>query len=65
VLQIDVELRWCGLKLAGIACAALARPRMALLGGDRAAPYPCIIGDHTLRIAAERTYFDGRGIRLG
>src|SRR5262245_37562373 len=31
-----------------------------LLGGGRAAPYQCTIGDRTLRIDAERTFFDAQ-----
>ena len=35
------------------------------LGGGRAAPYECSIGDRLLKIDAERTYYDINGHKLG
>jgi hypothetical protein len=66
VSQIEVELRKRDLKVPGIGCiAARHGNQWRLLGGGRAAPYECRIGDRTLRIDAERTYFDANGHRLG
>ena len=54
------------LKVRGMLCMAASHgTEWKLLGGGRAAPYECRIGDRTLRIDAERTYFDGQGHRLG
>jgi len=56
VRQIDVELRRRDFKSAGIVCVgALHGQEWRPLGGGRAAPYQCTIGDRTLRIDAERT----------
>jgi hypothetical protein len=66
VRQIDVELRRRDLKPVAILCsAAVHGEEWRLLGGSRAAPYQCTIGDRALRIDAERTYFDAQGHRLG
>jgi hypothetical protein len=66
VSQIEVELRRRDLKVAGMVCiAAQHGNQWKLLGGGRAAPYECRIGDRTLRIDAERTYFDAQGHKLG
>ena len=35
------------------------------LGGGRAAPYQCEIGRRSLRIEADRVYFDARGKLVG
>ena len=65
-LQIEVELRRRDLKVPEIACVAAQHDdQWRLLGGGLAAPYACRIGERTLRIDAERTYFDGNGRRLG
>jgi len=62
VRRIDVEPRRRDLKLADIACvAALHGQEWRLLGSGRAAPYRCTIADRTLRIDAERTFFDAQG----
>src|SRR5262245_59026294 len=55
--QIDVELRRNHLKEGDVSCGA------APLGarGGQGAPYRCQFGDRTLRIEADRTFFDGRG----
>ena len=54
------------LKIPGIVCiSAQHGNQWRLLGGGRAAPYECRIGERTVRIDAERTYFDANGHRLG
>jgi hypothetical protein len=64
--QIEVEVRRRDLKIAGMVCMAASHGNeWRLLGGGRAAPYECRIGDLTLRIDAQRTYFDAQGHRLG
>jgi len=64
--QIEVELRRRDLKVPEIACVAAQHSNQwRLLGGGHAAPYACRIGERTVRIDAERTYFDGNGRRLG
>jgi hypothetical protein len=64
--QIDVELRRNYLKEGDVACgAAPLGGQWRSLGGGRGAPYQCQFGDRTLRIEADRTYFDVRGKRLG
>ena len=64
--QIEVELRKRDLKVPEIVCiAARHGNQWRLLGGGRAAPYECRIGDRTLRIDAERIYFDANGRKLG
>ena len=58
--QIDVELRRNYLKEGDVTCAAAPLG----VGGGGGAPYQCQFGDRTLRIEADRTFFDGRGKRL-
>ena len=66
VSQIEVELRKRDLKVPGIVCiAARHGNQWRQLGGGRAAPYECRIGDRTVRIDAERIYFDANGRKLG
>ena len=66
VSQIEVELRKRDLKVPEIVCiAARHGNQWRLLGGGRAAPYGCTIGDRTVRIDAERVYFDANGRKLG
>ena len=66
VSQIEVELRKRDLKAPSMACSAAQHgSEWRLLGGGRAAPYECRIGERSLRIDAVRTYFDANGRRLG
>jgi hypothetical protein len=66
VSQIEVELRKRDLKVPEIVCIANRHGNQwRLLGGGRAAPYECSIGDRSLRIDAERVYFDANGRKLG
>jgi len=66
VSQIEVELRKRDLKVPEIVCIADRHGNQwRLLGGGRAAPYECSIGDRSLRIDAERVYFDANGRKLG
>jgi hypothetical protein len=64
--QIDVELRKRDLKAFEAVCiAARHGDHWKYLGGGRAAPYECQIGDRTVMIEADRSYFDVNGKRLG
>jgi hypothetical protein len=66
VSQIEVEVRRRDLKVAGLVCiAARHGNQWRFLGGGRAAPYECSIGDRSLRIDADRTYYDINGRKLG
>jgi hypothetical protein len=66
VRQIEVELRKRDLKAPGLACTAAQHgSEWRLLGGGRAAPYECRIGERALRIDAVRIYFDVNGRKLG
>ena len=66
VSQIEVELRKRDLTVPEIVCIANRHgSQWRLLGGGRAAPYECSIGDRSLRIDAERVYFDASGRKLG
>jgi hypothetical protein len=66
VHQIDVELRRRALKLGGIVgIGASHGEEWRPLDGGRAAPHPCSMGDRTLRIDAERPYFEPQGNKLG
>jgi len=60
--QIDVELRRSYLKEGDVTCvASLLGDQWKSMSGGQCAPYQCRFGDRTLRIEAERTYFDARG----
>jgi hypothetical protein len=64
--QIDVELRRNYLKEGDVTCVASPLGgRLRSMGGGRGAPYQCQFGDRTLRIEADRTFFDVGGKRLG
>jgi|GEM_PF-1280844 len=64
--EIEVELRKQDLKIGEIVCVGARHgSQWRFLGGGRAAPYECGIGDRTLSIEADRTYYDVNGRRLG
>ncbi len=66
VEEIEAELGKNGLKAGGVTClGARHGNHWTYLGGARAAPYQCKIGQHSLRIEADRVYFDARGRLLG
>jgi hypothetical protein len=66
VREIEVELRKRDLKVGEVTCiAARHGNHWKHLGGGRAAPYECTIGDRELKIDAERTYLDANGRKLG
>jgi hypothetical protein len=66
VSEIDVELRKRDIKANQVICiGARHGNQWKHLGGGRAAPYACEIGDRRLTVEADRTYFDINGKRLG
>jgi len=66
VNEIQLELDRNNLKANEVTCiAARHGNHWTYLGGGRAAPYECKIGRRTLKIEADRVYFDSRGKRLG
>jgi hypothetical protein len=66
VTEIDVALRRRDLKVGDVICVAARHGNQwRHLSGGRAAPYQCRIGDQTLVIEAQRSYWDRRGRRLG
>jgi hypothetical protein len=66
VAEIQAELAKNNLKADGVTCiAARHGNHWTYLGGGRAAPYECEIGKRTIRIEADRVYFDERGRLLG
>jgi hypothetical protein len=66
VTEIEVELGKNNLKAEAVTCmGARHGNHWTYLGGARAAPYQCEIGQRTLKIEADRVYFDRRGKRLG
>jgi hypothetical protein len=66
VAEIQTELAKNSLKAGGVTCiAARHGNHWTYLGGGRAAPYECKIGQRTLKIEADRIYFDSRGKPLG
>jgi hypothetical protein len=66
VSQIEVELRRRDLKIPDAVCiSARHGNQWRFLSGGRAAPYECTIADRTLRIDADRTYYDINGRKLG
>jgi hypothetical protein len=66
VSEIQLELDSNDLKANQVTCiAARHGNHWTYLGGGRAAPYRCEIGRRTLKIEADRVYFDSRGKRLG
>ena len=64
--EIDAERRKKDLKVGEVICSAARHGNQwTHLGGGRAAPYECPIGDRTVKIDADRTYFDINGKKLG
>jgi hypothetical protein len=66
VLEIQAELGNNNLKAENVSClGARHGNQWKYLGGGRAAPYQCDIGQRSLNIEADRVYFDPRGKLLG
>ena len=66
VAEIQAELTKNNLKPADLACTAARHGNQwTFLGGGRAAPYECEIGQRSIVIEADRIYFDARGKSLG
>jgi hypothetical protein len=64
--EIQAELNKNNLKSENVTCiGARHGSHWTYLGGGRAAPYECGIGPRSLRIEADRVYFDARGKLLG
>ena len=66
VAEIKAELDKNNLKPADVICVAARHGNhWKYLGGGRAAPYECEIGQRSIAIEADRLYFDARGKPLG
>jgi hypothetical protein len=66
VAEIQAELGKNNLRTGDVIClGARHGNHWTYLGGGRAAPYQCEIGKRSLRIEADRVYFDARGKLLG
>jgi len=66
VTEIRAELDKSGLKPENVTClGARHGNHWTYLGGGRAAPYQCEIGRRSLKIVADRVYFDAHGRLLG
>jgi hypothetical protein len=66
VAEIQAELGKNNLRTGDVTClGARHGNHWTYLGGGRAAPYQCEIGKRSLRIEADRVYFDARGKLLG
>jgi hypothetical protein len=66
VAEIKAELSKNNLKPGDVTClGARHGNHWTYLGGGRAAPYRCEIGRRSLKIEADRVYFDARGKLLG
>ena len=66
VTEIEAELRKRDMKVGQFIC--IAEPHgnhWRHLAGRGTSPYECEIGKRTLRVEADRTYFDVNGKRLG
>jgi hypothetical protein len=62
IAEIRAELAKTNLKPDAVTCIAARRGNQwKYLGGGRAAPYECEIGKRTIKIEADRVYFDERG----
>jgi hypothetical protein len=66
VAEIQAELNKDKLRSGDVTClGARHGNHWTYLGGGRAAPYRCEIGQRSLQIEADRIYFDIRGKLLG
>ena len=66
VAEIQAELSKNNLKPGDVTCiGARHGNQWTYLGGGRAAPYGCEIGQRSLSIEADRVYFDASGKLLG
>ena len=66
VAEIQAELGNNSLKPENVTClGARHGNHWKYLGGGRAAPYDCDIGQRSLHIEADRIYFGARGKLLG
>ncbi len=66
VAEIQAELSKNNLKPSEVICGAARHGNQwTYLGGGRAAPYECEVGQRSLQIEADRVYFDARGKPLG
>ena len=66
VAEIRAELDSINLKPGQVTCiGARHGNHWEYLGGSRAAPYQCEIGRRSLKIEADRVYFDARGKPVG
>ena len=66
VSEINAELGKAQLKAENVTCIGARHGNLwTFLGGARAAPYECRIGQRTLVIAADRIYLDSHGKVLG
>ena len=66
VAEIRAELDKNSLKPGDVTCiGARHGNHWKYLGGGRAAPYECEIGQRSLKIEADRVYFDASGKLLG
>ena len=66
VAEIRLELDKSNLKAADVICVAARHGNhWKYLGGGRAAPYECEIGKRSIKIEADRVYFDPSGKLLG
>jgi hypothetical protein len=64
--EMNAERRKKDLKLSDVVCSAARHGNQwTFLGGGRAAPYECPFGDRSVKIEADRTYFDINGKKLG
>ena len=66
VAEIQAELDKDNLKAVDVTClGARHGNQWKYLGGSRAAPYECDIGRRSIKIDADRVYFDPNGKLLG
>jgi hypothetical protein len=66
VAEIQQELTKNKIKINDVGCGGARHGNQwTYLGGGRAAPYECEIGERTLNIEADRVYYDARGKSLG